>query len=123
MHPKTKILVASALVLALGAAASLSGASPALLARIALGAAAVAGAAWWWRKARQAGAPGAEQPRLAVVARSGLSPRTALALVEVGGRTMLVVHGEGFAEIHPLGRSRRPPQKRKAFAAALRSVS
>ena len=52
MNPKTKIFVASAVLLALGTVASVSDLNSALLARLALGAVAIAGLAWWFVKAR-----------------------------------------------------------------------
>ncbi|MBK7858232.1 MAG: flagellar biosynthetic protein FliO [Archangiaceae bacterium] len=124
MNPKTKVFVASAVLLVLGAAAAVGGLDAARLARLVLGGACLAALGWWWLKARGARGAGPEKPRLAVVARTGLSPRTGLALVEVDGRTLLVVHGDGFAEVHPAA-GRRPPRKRAraSFSAALRSVS
>src|SRR5258708_32834913 len=35
-----------------------------------------------------------------IVSRVGLSQRAALALVEVDGRSFLIVHGEGYARVH-----------------------
>lgn len=126
MNPKTKLLVASAVLLALGAAAALTGLDSALIARIALGGAAVAGLAWWFTKARHAQTAGAPKPRLEIIARTGLSQRTGLALIEVDGKALLVVHGDGFAEVHPPGAAkpaRRRASKRGSFKQALRSVS
>jgi flagellar protein FliO/FliZ len=121
MNPKTKILIASAVLLVLGAAASIGGMNAALVARVALGSAALAGFAWWYAKGRHAAVAGAEKPRLQVIARTGLSQRTGLALVEVDGKALLVVHGDGFAEVHPS--TARRQSKRRSFKAALRSVS
>ena len=127
MNPKTKILVASAVLLALGTAASVSGLNAALLARLALATAATAGLAWWFVKARHGRAAADEKPRLQVIARTGLSQRTGLALVEVDGQALLVVHGDGFAEVHPpagvKAPRRRRPAKRPSFKQALRSVT
>jgi flagellar biogenesis protein FliO len=124
MNPKTKILVASAVLLVLGAAASLSGLNAALLARLVLGAVAAAGFAWWYVKGRHSPAAAGEKTRLAVIARTCLSQRTGLALVEVDGRALLVVHGDGFAEVHPAAAAKKQPRRRaRSFKAALRSVS
>jgi hypothetical protein len=126
MSPKTRILVASAVLLALGTAASASGLDAALLARLLLGGAALAGFGFWYVKARKAASStGHDKPRLAVIARTGLSQRTALALVEVDGQALLVVHGDGFAEVHPGSPSKKQPRRRarRSFKAALRSVS
>lgn len=123
MNPKTKILVASAVILALGAAASLGGLNAALLARVAIGAIAVAGFAWWYLKARHARTADGEKPRLSVIARTGLSQRTGLALIEVDGKALLVVHGDGFAEVHQPGAARRRTARKQTFKQALRSVS
>ena len=120
MNPKTKILIASAVLPVLGAAASIGGMNSALIARVALGTAALAGFAWWYVKARHATAASGEKPRLQVIARTGLSQRTGLALVEVDGKALLVVHGDGFAEVHPAVRRQ---SKRRSFKTALRSVS
>jgi len=106
MSPKTKILVASALLLVLGAAAGAGGLSAPTLARLALGAAAVAAFAWWYLKGRQAA--DAEPPRLSVIARAGLSSRAGVALVEVDGQALLVVHGDGYAAIHRPRRGSAP---------------
>lgn len=128
MNPKTKILVASAVLLALGTAASISGLNAALLARLALGAVAAAGLAFWYAKARGARTASGEKPRLSIIARTGLSQRTGLALIEVDGKPLLVVHGDGFAEVHrpdvaKESRKRRRGAKKQSFKQALRSVS
>jgi hypothetical protein len=93
---------------------SARGASMVELGRVALGAALAASVAWWAVRTRPAGAPRAV-PRLAVVQRVGLSPRTGLALVEVDGRSYLVVHGDGFARLRPAPR-RQPPRRRLEVA-------
>ncbi len=127
MNPKTKILIVSAVLLGLGAAAALTGVSPAIAARAALGLAAAAGLGWWLVKARAAQGGVTSKPRLDVIARTGLSHRTGLALVEVDGQPLVVVHGDGFAEVHQPGSARparrRRPTKRSSFKQALRSVS
>jgi hypothetical protein len=119
MNPKTKILAASLVILVLGTVASVSGLNAAMLARLVLGGVAAAGVAWWFVKARNGRLGDGEKPRLNVVARTGLSQRTGLALVEVDGTALLIVHGEGFAEIHrPRRRARRAP----SFKSTLRET-
>ncbi len=105
--PKNKLLLALALVLVLGLVIPLAGRGGVAAARTALALAAVAGLAWWLYRARR---PAAFKlaPALEVLSRVGLSPRCAMALVEVEGRKYLVVHGDGFASIRPsLPRHRR----------------
>lgn len=68
----------------------------------------LAAAAWMWRQ----GALG--RPRvpgeipLEVRARTGLSPRCGLALIEAEGERYLVVHGDGFATVHGMPRREEP---------------
>lgn len=125
--PKNKLITASLLLLALGAAASAGGLNAALLARGMMAVIAIAGMAWWFVRARGQRTGNAEAPRLEVVSRAGLSQRTALALVQVDGKPYLVVHGDGFAEICEPGavkkQRRRRAAKRTSFKSALRSVS
>ncbi len=93
------------------------GASPAALARVALAlAAAAALAAWAWRS--RGGGPRrfAGPPRLQVVQRVGLGPRTGLALVEVDGQAYLLVHGERFARLRPVARPAPAPGRRLEVA-------
>ncbi len=98
--PKNKLLAASAALAVLLVLASVNGISATGVARAALAVAALGGIGWWALKARQA-VPKKFQfaPRLNVISRAGLSQRAGLALVEVDGRSFLVVHGEGYAEI------------------------
>ncbi|MFO0594294.1 MAG: flagellar biosynthetic protein FliO [Myxococcaceae bacterium] len=99
-----KLFLAAALALALPLVASLQGANAATIARGLLAIAALAGLAWWLHTNR----PGSKfkaAPRLQVVQRVGLSPRTGVALVEVDGKPYLIVHGDGFARVRP---ARRP---------------
>jgi hypothetical protein len=85
------------------------------LARVGLAGAAVAAlVAWTSRRAAGTRPLG----RLDVVERRGLSPRTALALVEVDGRSLLVIHGDGFAQVHLVPPGGPPP----AELAGLRSL-
>lgn len=111
--PRNKVIAASLMLLALGAAAGVSGLNAAAAARAVLALVSIAGLAWWFLRARGAAGP-VEAPRLSVVSRVGLAGRTGLALVEVDGKTFLVVHGEGFAKV-----CRTTPK----FKTALRSVS
>ena len=87
---KVKLLAASLLVLLLAAFSQRSGASAVLLARVALGAAALGGLALWLVRARRSGgrAAGASPfqlpPRLSIAARAGRRPSTRRA--RKGGR-------------------------------------
>jgi flagellar protein FliO/FliZ len=112
---KTKLLAASLLVLLLAAFAQQSGASAAGVARVALGLAALAGLITWWVRARGragAGRPFQLPPRLSVAARTGLSPRCGVALVEADGGRYLVAYGDGFAQLLNALPSRPPAQGR-----------
>jgi len=110
---KMKLLAASLLVLLLAAFAQQSGASAALVARIALAAAALAGlAAWWIRTRKGTGRPFQLPARLSVAARTGLSPRCGVALVEADGRRFLVAYGDGFAQLLNALPSRPPAHAR-----------
>jgi hypothetical protein len=111
--PRNKLIAASGMLLALGAATTVSGLNAAAAARAVLGLVCVAGLAWWFLRARGTASP-VEAPRLCVVSRVGLAGRTGLALVEVDGKSFLVVHGDGFAKV-----CRTTPK----FKAALRSVA
>lgn len=99
---KMKLLAASLLVLLLAAFAQQTGASAALVARVALGVAAAGGLAAWMIRARShSGGRRAFRlpPRLCVAARTGLSPRCGVALVEADGGRYLVAYGDGFAQL------------------------
>ncbi len=111
--PKNKLLAASAMLVVLAVAASAKGIDAGGIARWVLGAAAIAGIAFWFVKARSAGAKFALPGRLQVISRAGLSPKCGVALVEADGRTYLVVYGDGFAEVSPApavvtAKARRP---------------
>ncbi len=101
LTPKQKLLGASCALLAVFAVASAQGASVTTLARALLALAAVAGLAWWFVKKGGLPRPAAAPARLAVVARTGLSQRAGVALIEVDGRPFIVVHGDGYAQVHP----------------------
>ncbi len=97
--PRTKMLLASGLLLGLAALAPLEGLSVTAVARGLLGAMVLVGlGVWLMRHGRVA--PGLRLPeRLLVVSRTGLSPRCGLALVQVDGSHYLVAYGDSFAEI------------------------
>jgi flagellar protein FliO/FliZ len=102
--PRNKLLAASALLLALGTAASIGGMNSAAIARAILACASIAGFGWWYVKGRRANGD-AGPARLAVVCRTGLSQRAGVALIEVDGKSFLIVHGDGYAQVHPTERS------------------
>ncbi|MFP2962748.1 flagellar biosynthetic protein FliO [Myxococcus sp. 1LA] len=117
--PRSRLLLAGALVLGLSVLGPVAGASSTVAARWLLGGVALAVLGWWllWRGGGATGAP--EAPRLNVVSRAGLSQRCGVALVEVDGRSYLVAFGDAFAEIretsaeeaefgHVLAQARRP---------------
>ena len=116
--PKNKIVVASALMLALSLAAVAKGLDAASVARWLLAGAAIVGAVLWYRKVRPGGGRFAMPARLHVVSRAGLAQRCGVALVEADGRTFLVVHGDGYAEVceappgAPRAQGRRSPGRR-----------
>src|SRR5438874_13447037 len=97
--PRNKLVALSVLLVVLAAAASINGINASVAARGVLGLCAAAGMAFWFWKQRSAQAKFALPPRLSVLAKTGLSQRCGLALVEADGRTYLVVHGDGFAEV------------------------
>ena len=117
---KTKLLAASMLVLLLAAFAQRSGMSAAL------GVAAVAGLAWWMIRARRAGGSPARAggfqlpPRLSIAARTGLSARCGLALVDADGQRYLVAYGDGFAQLLNAVPPRAPAQARTGRRPATR---
>ncbi len=98
--PKRRLAVAGALLglatLALVAAAS----GPKLASQLALGVGAIAAGVVLATR-RPTKRPFTLAERLSVVQRVGLSPRTGAALLEVDGQRFLVVHGDGFATVHP----------------------
>lgn len=115
--PKNKLLLASALLGVLLLLAPGHGVSPATLARVVLGLVALAGLAYWAQRKGKGTSKFQLPGRLTVAARTGLSPKCAVALVEADGRTYLVAYGDGFAEIQETAgaRAARPVrQARKA---------
>ena len=99
MSPKNKLILASVGLAVLIAAASYQSGSASTVGWAALAFAALAGLCGWWIWARTGSMKDSPAARLSVISRTGLSSRTALALVEVDGRSFLVVHGDGYAEI------------------------
>jgi flagellar protein FliO/FliZ len=97
--PRTRLLLASGLVLGLAALAPLGGMSAMSVARGLLGAAAIAGLGWWLLRRSRAESRFTLSERMRVVSRTGLSQRCGLALVEVEGSRYLVAFGDSFAEI------------------------
>jgi flagellar protein FliO/FliZ len=105
MSPRTKVLCSVSCLALLGlVAAAQGGLSPTSLARLALAVAGVAALGYWVLRGRSAVRPFRSTPRLTVVQRAGLSPRSGLALIEVDGRPFLILHGDGFARIRPVPR-------------------
>ena len=112
--PRNKIAAVSALLLALSLAAVAKGLDAVSVARWVLAAAAAAGLLFWGWKVRPAHGRFVLPNRLQVVSRAGLAQRCGVALVEADGRTFLVVHGDGYAEVceAPVGgtpKGRRTP--------------
>ena len=97
--PKAKLLAACGLLAALALIAPSQSMNPTMLARLVLGGVALAGLAWWAVRRQASPAKFALAPRLQVAARTGLSPKCSVALVEADGRTYLIAFGDGFAEI------------------------
>jgi hypothetical protein len=111
---KVKLATAGvALLVAFGAGAA-RGVDVTLLARCGLAFTAAGGAAAWWVLRAQGAARAPRPVRLAVISRVGLGHRTAAALLEVDGKSFLVVHGEGFAQV--VEPSAAPTQQRFADA-------
>ncbi|WP_223636508.1 flagellar biosynthetic protein FliO [Corallococcus sp. EGB] len=100
--PRGRLLLASALLLGLATLAPLGGLSLVSTSRLLVGSMALAGLGWvLLRKGGVAGnGDAAVAEPLSIVARTGLSPRCGLALVEADGRRYLVAYGDTFAEIH-----------------------
>jgi flagellar protein FliO/FliZ len=101
LNPKQKLVAAGVMSALLALAAAVSSGSLTTGARIIVGALAVAGLATWALKQKGLSLPGrfAQTPRLQVVQKIGLSARAGVALIEVDGRSFLVVHGDGGTRI------------------------
>ncbi|NVJ00927.1 hypothetical protein HV824_22805 [Myxococcus sp. AM009] len=97
--PRSRLLLAGALVLGLAVLGPVAGVSTTVVARWLLGAVALAVLGWWWHRRGAVVTGAASAPRLTVVSRAGLSQRCGVALVEVDGRGYLVAFGDAFAEI------------------------
>jgi flagellar protein FliO/FliZ len=96
--PRGKLLLAGALILALVFLAP-SGSHAASVSRWVLAAAALGGLVLWTNRSRSAEDGAIPANRLRVISRAGLSQRCGMALVEADGRSYLVIHGDGFAEL------------------------
>jgi flagellar protein FliO/FliZ len=120
--PRTKLFAASGLVVLLALAAPRGGLSAAGLARMLLGLAALAAAAWWLARTRARGPAFRIEEPLQVLSRRGLSPRCAVALVEAEGHRFLVTYGEGFAQVQPMAPRRRIRSARTRRAAPAQGV-
>lgn len=105
LAPRQKLIGAALLALAVPVIAALQGASATNAARAVLAVASLAGLAAWFLKARGP-SKFKSAPRLTVIQRVGLAPRTGMALVEVDGRPYLVVHGDGYAKLTPARRAK-----------------
>ena len=109
MTPERKILMSMLALVALvllGAAQSLG---LVVTARLLLAFSVVAVLVFLWRSKRLAS--GREStPRLSVVSRVGLAPRCQASLLEIDGRTYLVVSGDGYAQIQETCKAAFPMQ-------------
>jgi flagellar biogenesis protein FliO len=101
LSPRQKLLAAGVMSGLLALAAAFSSGSITSGARIIIGALAVAGLATWVLKQKGLPLTGrfAQTPRLQVIQKIGLSARAGVALIEVDGRSFLVVHGDGVPRI------------------------
>jgi flagellar biogenesis protein FliO len=116
LTPKQKLLAASGALLAVFALATTQGVSASSLARVVIGLGAVAGMVVWFVRNRGGTARvAAVAPRLQVVARTGLSQRAGVALLEVDGKPFIVVHGDGYAQVHPTSPAADAPVKAPSF--------
>lgn len=110
--PRNKLIAAAIAVLFLALLAPRNGVSAATLARAILGASAIAGLVLWFIRQKKAAFSVQAAPRLRVLARTGLSQRCGMALVEADGDNYLVVFGDGFAELQQ-AKLPRPAQARR----------
>lgn len=106
LSPRQKLAAAALCLLAVPVVAAAQGASAAGAARVVLGLTALAGLALWCTRRRGVASKFKAAPRLQVVQRAGLSQRNGVALIEVDGRSYLVVHGDGFARLQPVRKPR-----------------
>ncbi|NTX33589.1 flagellar biosynthetic protein FliO [Myxococcus sp. CA033] len=117
LSPRTRLQVATLLVLGLALLGPLGGVSVVSTARWLLILGTLCGLGWWWFRRGAQGPRVASAERMQVISRAGLSPRCGLALVEVEGRGFLVAFGDAFAEVHPLPEREEVP---RTFAQARR---
>lgn len=96
--PKHKLMISLLALSTLVLGAGVTQASATTLARVLVGIGAVGGLFWWWNFRTREVSQGPAS-RLKVVSRTGLSPECSVALLDVEGRTFLVVYGKGYAEI------------------------
>jgi flagellar protein FliO/FliZ len=96
LSPRQKLMTAGGLSALLTLAAALSSGSITTGSRIIIGASSLAGFAAWALRRKEFSRFGqfSQAPRLRVVQKIGLSPRTGVALLEVDGRSFLVIHGD-----------------------------
>jgi flagellar protein FliO/FliZ len=104
LSPRNKVAVAGALCAALALTAAASSGSLTTAARLTLGTFALGGLAWWVSRQQGLSLKGtfSKTQRLTVVQRVGLSKSTGVALIEVDGRSYLIVHGDGVARVRPI---------------------
>ena len=96
--PKHKLYAAIGLLTALGLVASTRGFDMVSGARWLVAGVLLVGLGFWMVRQRSRTAGFKPLPRLNVLARTGLSPKCSLALVEADGRTLLIAFGDGFAQ-------------------------
>lgn len=111
--PKHKLYAALALLVGLAIAASVRGIDLVSGARWLIAGACLIGLGFWMVHHRRRTAGFEPLPRLNVLARTGLSAKCSLALVEADGRTLLVAFGDGFAQFAetPAASAPRAPTK------------
>ncbi len=101
LAPRQKLLALGVATGLLTLGAAVASGSVTTGARIVIGALALAGLVAWGlaRKGLALPARFARTPRLQVVQKIGLSARTGVALIEVDGRSFLIVHGDGAPRV------------------------
>ena len=117
--PRWKLLLASGLVLLLALLGSRGASSEVGLARGLLAVALLGGVGWWMARGHSRKPSFRLEEPLQVLSRQGLSPRCAVALLQVEGQRVLVTYGDGFAQVLPMApprrrRTRRPGNPRRA---------
>jgi flagellar protein FliO/FliZ len=109
--PRTKLLLACALLALLLITGASQGLSIVALSRVALIAALFAGAILWVRSRGRSSSQPHSPHSLRVLSKAGLSPRCSLALVSAEGRQYLVAYGDGFAQIELASAPRRTSRR------------